>query len=65
MQHSASSRHIEAISKGEKLDPKLVNRLASRIAEIQLPRAVALGHREERDGLRLLDRAAHRSASAS
>jgi hypothetical protein len=31
--------HIEAISKGEKLDPKLVNRLASRIAEIQLPRA--------------------------
>src|SRR5215831_7107734 len=31
--------HIEAVSKGEKLDPKLVNRLASRIAEIQLPRA--------------------------
>jgi hypothetical protein len=31
--------HIEAISKGEKLDPKLVNRLASRISEIQLPRA--------------------------
>ena len=31
--------HIEAISKGEKLDPKLVNKLASRIAEIQLPRA--------------------------
>ncbi len=31
--------HIEAIAKGEKLDPKLVNRLASRIAEIQLPRA--------------------------
>ena len=33
------SDHIEAISKGEKLDPKLVNKLASRIAEIQLPRA--------------------------
>jgi hypothetical protein len=31
--------HIEAVAKGEKLDPKLVNRLASRIAEIQLPRA--------------------------
>jgi hypothetical protein len=31
--------HIDAIAKGEKLDPKLVNRLASRIAEIQLPRA--------------------------
>src|SRR5215831_3762667 len=31
--------HIEAVSKGEKLDPKLVHRLASRIAEIQLPRA--------------------------
>src|SRR5258708_7390639 len=30
--------HIEAISKGEKLDPKLVNQLASRISEIQLPR---------------------------
>ncbi len=30
--------HIEAIAKGEKLDPKLVNRLASRISEIQLPR---------------------------
>jgi hypothetical protein len=31
--------HIEAVSKGEKLDPKLVNRLSSRISEIQLPRA--------------------------
>ena len=31
--------HIEAIAKGEKLDPKLVNKLASRISEIQLPRA--------------------------
>ena len=31
--------HIEAVAKGEKLDPKLVNRLASRIGEIQLPRA--------------------------
>jgi hypothetical protein len=31
--------HIESISKGQKLDPKLVNRLASRISEIQLPRA--------------------------
>ena len=31
--------HIDAIAKGEKLDPKLVNKLASRIAEIQLPRA--------------------------
>jgi hypothetical protein len=31
--------HIEAISKGGKLDPKLVNQLASRISEIQLPRA--------------------------
>ncbi len=31
--------HIEAIAKGEKLDPKLVNQLASRISEISLPRA--------------------------
>ncbi len=31
--------HIDAISKGEKLNPALVNRLASRISEIQLPRA--------------------------
>ncbi|MCU1233486.1 MAG: hypothetical protein JWP63_1453, partial [Candidatus Solibacter sp.] len=30
--------HIEAVAKGEKLDPKLVNKLASRISEIQLPR---------------------------
>jgi hypothetical protein len=31
--------HIEAVAKGEKLDVKLVNKLAIRIAEIQLPRA--------------------------
>ncbi|MDE3166496.1 MAG: hypothetical protein KGN36_11885, partial [Acidobacteriota bacterium] len=31
--------HIEAIAKGGKMDPKLVNKLAGRIAEIQLPRA--------------------------
>ncbi len=31
--------HIEAVAKGEKLDSKLVNKLASRISEIQLPRA--------------------------
>jgi len=31
--------HIDAVAKGEKLDPKLVNRLAQRIAEINLPRA--------------------------
>ena len=31
--------HIEAVAKGEKLDAKLVNKLASRISEIQLPRA--------------------------
>jgi hypothetical protein len=31
--------HIEAISKGEKLNAALVNKLASRISEIQLPRA--------------------------
>jgi hypothetical protein len=31
--------HIDSVSKGEKLDPKLVNQLASRISEIQLPRA--------------------------
>ena len=30
--------HIEAVAKGEKLDPKLVNKLTSRIAEINLPR---------------------------
>ena len=31
--------HMEAVAKGEKLDPKLVNKLASQIGEIQLPRA--------------------------
>ena len=31
--------HIEGVARGEKLDPKLVNKLASRISEIQLPRA--------------------------
>jgi hypothetical protein len=31
--------HIESVAKGEKFDPKLVNKLASRISEIQLPRA--------------------------
>ena len=31
--------HIESVARGEKLDPKLVNKLASRISEIQLPRA--------------------------
>jgi hypothetical protein len=31
--------HIDAIAKGGKLDPKLVNQLASRISQIQLPRA--------------------------
>jgi hypothetical protein len=31
--------HIDSIAKGGKLDPKLVNQLASRISEIQLPRA--------------------------
>ncbi|MEO8593870.1 MAG: hypothetical protein ABI759_11160 [Candidatus Solibacter sp.] len=30
--------HIEAVAKGEKLDVKLVNKLASRISEINLPR---------------------------
>jgi len=31
--------HIESIAKGAKLNPALVNRLSSRISEIQLPRA--------------------------
>jgi len=31
--------HIEAVAKGEKLNPAIVNRLASRISEIQLPRS--------------------------
>ena len=31
--------HLESLSRGEKLNTALVNRLASRIAEIQLPRA--------------------------
>ncbi|MBS1858984.1 MAG: hypothetical protein JST11_26665 [Acidobacteria bacterium] len=35
----AMGDHIEAIAKGDKMDPKLINKLASRIAEIQLPRA--------------------------
>jgi hypothetical protein len=31
--------HLEAIGKGEKLNTALINKLASRVAEIQLPRA--------------------------
>ena len=31
--------HIERVAKGEKLNTALVNKLASRISEIQLPRA--------------------------
>ncbi len=31
--------HLESIAKGEKLNPALVNKLSSRISEIQLPRA--------------------------
>lgn len=30
--------HIDAVAKGDKFDPKVVNKLASRISEIQLPR---------------------------
>lgn len=33
------SDHLESVAKGEKLNPALVNKLSSRIAEIQLPRA--------------------------
>ena len=35
--------HLESISRGEKLNTALVNRLASRISEIQLPRAALSG----------------------
>lgn len=35
--------HLETLSKGEKLNTALVNRLASRIAEIQLPRSALTG----------------------
>ena len=31
--------HLEGVAKGEKLNPALVNKLSTRIAEIQLPRA--------------------------
>lgn len=31
--------HLEAIGKGEKMNPALINRLAARISEIQVPRA--------------------------
>jgi hypothetical protein len=35
--------HLESLSRGEKLNTALVNRLASRIAEIQLPRSSLTG----------------------
>jgi hypothetical protein len=35
----AVADHLEAIAKGEKLNPQMVSRLTSRIAEIPLPRA--------------------------
>jgi hypothetical protein len=31
--------HLDAVAKGEKLNPTLINKLAGRVAEIQLPRA--------------------------
>ncbi len=33
------SDHLDAIAKGEKMNPALINRLAARISEIQVPRA--------------------------
>jgi hypothetical protein len=33
------AEHIESVARGERLNPALVNRLAGRISEIQLPRA--------------------------
>src|SRR2546427_1387114 len=35
--------HLESLSRGEKLNTALVNRLASRVAEIQLPRSSLTG----------------------
>jgi hypothetical protein len=35
--------HLESLTKGEKLNTALVNRLASRVAEIQLPRSALTG----------------------
>ncbi len=35
--------HLEALARGEKLNPALLNRLASRIGEIELPRAALSG----------------------
>ena len=35
--------HLESLSRGEKLNTALINRLASRVAEIQLPRAALSG----------------------
>src|SRR5262249_24545885 len=35
--------HLESLSKGEKLNTALVNRLAARVAEIQLPRSSLSG----------------------
>ncbi|MEO7649583.1 MAG: hypothetical protein ABIZ80_03890, partial [Bryobacteraceae bacterium] len=35
--------HLESLSRGEKLNTALVNRLASRVAEIQLPRTALTG----------------------
>src|SRR4029077_8429791 len=35
--------HLESLSKGEKLNTALVNRLAARVAEIQLPRSALSG----------------------
>ena len=52
--------HLEAVAKGEKLNTTLVNKLASRITEIQLPRASLSADEKNAHGLRLLDRAAHR-----
>ena len=35
--------HLEAIGKGEKLNPQLITRMSSRISEIQLPRTALTG----------------------
>ena len=55
--------HIEAIAKGEKLNPQAGQQTGQPHQRNPVAARLAVRQRKERDGLRLLDRAAHRSGA--
>ena len=57
--------NLESVARGEKLNTALAAKLATRISEIQLPRNSLSATEKNSLGVRLLDRAAHWTRSAS